>query len=254
MNLQKILAEAQNGQIYSQVAAAFGLDPGETRTAMEGMCPAIVLRLREEAAQNEALLEALAGVLDEGYAGSPLDEPGVLTGGESLSDGQDILQALYRSREAALAELEALAPGVPARQLSDLAAVSATAAVSAIVRAQGVMPVSGVQTAMGGSGGLMSIIVGALVRGVVQAAKRELTSRARKALAPARPTRRKATPKRKATRSGTAKKASSRTATRKTAPRKTSARKTPARKSSTRRRSTISIEDIFGDLLGNKTR
>ena len=241
MSVVDILTQSQDGKLFGQVAAELSLDEGTVRTAMTAICPAILSEVRAAAEDDEGLLETLARHLAVGAVGSVLDDPGVLTGAESVKDGNAILAAVYGSKAGAMEEVKALTSGIPAAKLSKLAAISATAAVSALMQSHSVMPLAGVQRAASAGGGILSVFIDALIKGMVRAATSELNRQVRGAIKPSRTTTRRST---------TAKRA----APRKAAARKTPARKTPARKTGVSRSGShsITIEDIFGSILGRK--
>lgn len=240
MTLNAILEQAQGGRIFAQVGAALGLDEAATRTAMLQICPAIISELKAAAEGDDGLLETLARHLTDGNEGPVLDQPGLLTGAESIKDGNAILGAIYGSKAGAMEEIKLLATGIPAAKLQQLAAVSATAAVSALMQSHAVMPMAGLQRLSGSSGGLLSSFIDALVKGMVRAATNELNRQIRGVVKPTRATARKKAPVK-------------RTAARKTPAKRTPARKTAAAKASPARgKGTISIEDIFGSILGRK--
>jgi hypothetical protein len=222
MTLTAMLAQAQGGRLFAQVAGAIGLDEATTRAAMMEICPAIISELKAAAEGDDSLLETLARHLAEGNEGSVLDDPGVLTGAESIKDGNAILAAIYGSKAGAMEDIKTLVGGVPAAKLSKLAAVSATAAVSALMQSHAITPLAGVHRAAGS--------------GMMRAATSELNRQVRSVVKP-----RKAPAKRTA--------AAKRPAARKTPARKTAARKAPAKRST---QTGITIEDIFGSILGRK--
>ena len=236
MTLTAMLAQAQGGRLFAQVAGAIGLDEATTRTAMMDICPAIISELKAAAEGDDSLLETLARHLAEGNEGSVLDDPGVLTGAESIKDGNAILAAIYGSKAGAMEDIKTLVTGVPAAKLSKLAAVSATAAVSALMQSHAITPLAGVQRAAGSGGGILSVFIDALIKGMVRAATSELNRQVRNVVKP-----RKAPAKRNA--------AAKRAPARKTPARKTPARKAPAKRST---QTGITIEDIFGSILGRK--
>ncbi len=236
MTLTAMLAQAQGGRLFAQVADAIGLDEATTRAAMMDICPAIISELKAAAEGDDSLLETLARHLAEGNEGSVLDDPGVLTGAESIKDGNAILAAIYGSKAGAMEDVKTLVGGVPAAKLSKLAAVSATAAVSALMQSHAITPLAGVQRAAGTGGGILSVFIDALIKGMVRAATSELNRQVRNVVKP-----RKAPAKRNA--------AAKRAPARKTPARKTPARKAPAKRST---QTGITIEDIFGSILGRK--
>lgn len=221
MSLNALLASAQGGSLHAKVASALGVDEKTARSAMDALCPAIAQQMKAAAAADEDLFDDLLSLLEEGSEGSPLEDAEALTGAEARSDGNEILKDIYGSKDKGLKALASLAPGVPAKALAPLAAISATAVVAALTQANQPMALTGAQTAIGG-GGILGSIVEAVVRGVVSEAKRQVSQRT-------------------GVRWGTRRRSSS-TRRRKTTKRKTSS-------SSRKRSSAISLEDIFRSIL-----
>ena len=235
MNLIRMLEAAQGGQLFANVAAVIKADPQATRAAMEALCPAIAQRLLDAASADDGLMQSLVEVLEDGAEGSLLHDADALTGKESIADGEMILEDIYGSTDEAMQALKPLASGISASTLPKLAAISATAVVAALTHAQRPMALAGTQQAIGG-GGLLGTIMDALVKGVVSEATRQIRQRTGIGWGTRRRTSRR------------------KTTTRKTAARKTTARKKAAtRKTSTRGKSSssISIESIIRDILGN---
>ena len=238
MNLIRMLETAQGGQLFANVAAAIKADPLSTRAAMEALCPAIAQQLLDAASADEGLMQSLVEVLEDGAEGSPLQDADALTGKESITDGEMILEDIYGSTDEAMQALKPLASDISTSTLPTLAAISTTAVVAALTQAQMPMTLTGTQQAIGG-GGILGTIMDALVKGVVSEATRQIRQRTGIGWG----TRRRTTRRKAATRKTTARKTTARKKTSKTATRKTSTR----RKTS----SSISIESIIRDMLGN---
>lgn len=177
-----MLEAAQGGTFYANVARATGLDEAEARSAVETLCPAIAAELHSKAKSDEELYDSLLDLLEDNDSDSGLDDPEATTDAEAVADGHAILEDIYGSRNAAIAEFRKAVPDIGEAALPKLAAISATAVVSAIaqsrIKAQGL---TGAMPATGASGGgLLSIILEALMRGLLQGAKRSATPRRRR--------------------------------------------------------------------------
>lgn len=216
MALMTLLAAAQGGQFYAQAAEVLGLGSADCEAAMGQLCPAIAAQLKARAAADGELLDTLLDLLEDNGDGTPLDDPGALTGAEAIADGKAILSDIYGSQKAALAELQPLAGNVPAAKLAQLAAIGATAVLAALAQSNCAgLPLSGAQPAVGGDRGIIGIVVDSLIKGAVSEVSRQL-----------RPKRRR----RSSTRYSTRRRKRSR--------------------STARRRNTSVLEDIFRGILG----
>jgi hypothetical protein len=238
MSLMTMLQSAQGGQAFAQIAQSLDLDVKATEAAMEKLCPAVALKLKARAEEDEDLFQTLLDVIEDGEDASPLDETEGLTGSEAISDGNAILEDIYGSRNKAMVALRAIASDVGERELAKLAPISATAVVAALAKSNRPMAAADMpQTAMGDAKtGIIGTIVGALVTSAVSAAMRELNSAVRRS-----------------TTSYTKSRSRRRTSPSSKKKKKTSTKKSTARKSSSSRRTTTSasIEDIFRDILAN---
>ncbi len=237
-----MLEGAQGGRLFAQVAESLDLDAEQTRRAMARLCPAIALKLKERAAEDDDLFESLLDLIEDGAECSPLEEPEALTDAEAISDGHAILEDVYGSRNAAMVALRSAAQDVPERELARLAPISATAVVAALAQANRPRPMAltsesnqpAPQPASSaiGSEGVIGTLVGAVIAGAVSGIVRELTS-ARRWRGTTGYT--KTRTKRKTTKSRTSKSRSSRSSKSRT----------------TAANSRNGIEDIFRDILGN---
>jgi hypothetical protein len=224
MSLMSMLEQAQGGALFAAVGKATGLAEAEARSAMGALCPAIAAELHAKAEKDEELYDSLLDLLEDNDSDSGLDDPEAVTDSEAVADGHAILEDVYGSRNAAVAAFREIAPDVDEAVLPKLGAISATAVLSAVaqsrLQAQGL---AGVQPAAGGGGGgLLSIILEALMRGLMQGAKRSVTPRRRR--------------RRRSYGSYYSRRRS--------------------RRSTTRRRRTkrTPLEDIFGEILGTRRR
>lgn len=235
MSVTTMLAAAQGGKLYDQVAESLDVGAAETRRAMEKLCPAIARQLKDAAEEDDDLFDTLLDLINDGEGTSPLDEPGALTDAEAISDGNAVLDDVYGSRNEAMVALRKVTPDLAERELAKLAPISAVAVVAALAQANQPMALTQAQPAAsmdsGLGGGVIGTIIGSVIAGAVTGLIREVTSsknwRGTTSYTKTR-TRRP---------SGSKTKAKTRTKTQ-------TQRTTPAGKS-------ISVEDIFRDILGN---
>lgn len=220
MALLDILAQAQGGAFYANAGQAVGIPPDKARAALDALCPAIAVKLRHTA-ENEETLDALLEIIEDGDGDAFLDDPALIGDPEVAKDGNAILADVYGTKTSALKEAQALAPGLDKKALAALTAIAASSVVAALARSQRqstMMPAMGVQQAAGsGGGGILGTIVSAVLEGAIKGAVRELTPK----------------PKRRRTSYATARRRKSKTKTR------------------TRRTARPSLDSIFRDILGS---
>ncbi len=177
-----MLEAAQGGGLFATVAGAMGLSEGETRAAMGRLCPAIAEQMRVKAESDEDLYDSLLDLLEDNDSDSGLDNAEAMTDAEAISDGQAILEDVYGSRNTAVSAFRVLAPEVSEQMLPKLGAISATAVLSAI--AQGRMQaqsLTGAQTAAStAGGGILAVILQAIIKGFMQSARRSVAPRRRR--------------------------------------------------------------------------
>jgi hypothetical protein len=235
MNLMAMLERAQAGRLFAAIAESLDLDEAQTREAMTALCPAIARQLKAEAAEDDGLFQSLLDLIADGAESSPLEETDAVTGEEAVRDGNAILLDIYGTRNSAMVALRKVAAGVPERELTKLAPISATAVVAALAQANKPMALSGalpVSQASGGSG-IIGTIVGAVLTGAVQGMVRELTSSRRW----------------RSTTGYTRSRSKRKTASSRT--KSTAKRKTGGPAAARNRKTSASIEDIFRDILGD---
>lgn len=228
MSLMSMLDRAQAGRLFAHVAESVDLDEAQTRSAMGRLCPAIAERLHARAAEDDELFQSLLDLIADNGAGSPLEDGESLTNDEAVSDGNAILDDVFGSRSAAMAALRAVDASLPERELAKLAPISATAVVAALAAANKPLALAAAEpmpAAGAASGqGFFGALVAAIVAGIVSALGRELTSSTR---------RRRST--------GYARSRS----------RRRTATTSRGRAAPRRRTASVSVEDVFRDILGN---
>ena len=212
MTLMSILATSDNGNYFSNVAQACSMSAGDAKSTLERLCPAIVAQLKAKAQSDNDSFEALLDLLDEG------DDLNGLTDGEAIADGNAVLDDLYGSTPAALAEMKKFAPGLSDVQYENISAIAATSVLAVLAKSYATpVTLAGSTGDAPQGGGILATIIAALIKGLLQGVRSQLA------------------PKRSRRRSYT-----SYFGTR---------RKTTRRR---RRAKTPTLEDIFGQILTGK--
>ncbi len=213
MAILDLLEAAQGGAFFQNVAAATGLDVLSAEKAIAAFAPAIAEKLKAKAAADPAAFENLLQLLEDGD-GSDINDPDAISGAEAVSDGREILEDLYGSPTAAQKVLAKLAPELDTAAVAKLGAISATSVLAALSASNVQTLTSDAAPAASVGGGLMSVIIAAIVKGFMQSAERQLAPRRR---------RRRYTSY-------------------------TGRRRAPVR----RRRRSIGVDDIFREILGGR--
>ena len=182
MSITQILAAAQGGRFFDNVAAATGLDVASAEKAVSAFAPAIAAKLKDKAAHDPETFEQLLDLLEDGD-GNDLNDPDAISSSEAVSDGREILEDLYGSASSAQTALGKLAPSLDTAAVAKLGAISATSVLAALSASSSVHGLSSnTQQAAdtGGGGGLLSIIIAAVLKGFMQSAQRQLAPRRRR--------------------------------------------------------------------------
>jgi hypothetical protein len=213
MTLMSILAASENGNYFDGVARACNMSANEAKSVLERLCPAIAAQLKAKALSDNNAFEALLDLLDEG------DDLDGLTDAEAIEDGKAVLEDLYGSPAATLAEMKRLAPGLSDTQYENISAIGATSVLAVLAKSHAAPATLASSTGeVPQGGGLLATIISAIIKGLLQGARSQLT------------------PRRRRRRSY-----SSYFGTRR--------RKTTRRK---RRATTPTLDDIFGQILGTR--
>ena len=176
MALIDMLASAQGGAFFANVAAATGLGAAETKSAFAAIGPAIAGQLKDKAEADPQAFEDLLDLLEDG-GDADLDNPTAMTDVEAVADGNAILADIYGSRNTAIVDMRKLAGNVAEAPLEKLAAIAATAVLAVLARSHATaQPLA----AADAGGGLLGTIVSALVKGAVQGVVRQLAPRRRR--------------------------------------------------------------------------
>ena len=178
MAILDILEAAQGGAFFKNVAAATGLDATSAERAIGAFAPVIAAKLKDKAASYPAAFENLLDLLEDGD-GSDLNDPDAITGSEAVSDGREILEDLYGSPSAAQSALGKLAPDLDTAAVAKLGAISATSVLAAL-SASNAQTLSSDAAPAASSGGFMSVLIAALLKGFMQSAQRQLAPKRRR--------------------------------------------------------------------------
>lgn len=209
-----ILAAAQNGSYFENVAKACDISASEAKSNLEKLCPAIARQLQSKSQNDYEMLEALLDLLDEGGGNANLDN---LTDFEAIADGNAVLENIYGSPANAMAEMKTLAPSLGEDACGKISAIAATSVLAALAKTYSKpATLAAVSDPAPHGGGLLATIISAIVKGLLQGLARQLARRRR---------RRRSYSDYFGTR---------------------------RRRTTRRRRSTVSLDDIFGEILGTR--
>ena len=183
------ITSAGNGAQLAALATAAGLRTEELAALLRKQVPEVALRIHARAADDEAELDAIFDILEDGEAVRYLADPRYLTSRAAVADGEDILAHLYGSLDKARATIrdEDIPEGVSRTQAERLLTWAATLTVAAmseryqreVAPALGLMG-GGVTAASGASGGLLATVLNALLQGLVRGLRDALLPRRRR--------------------------------------------------------------------------
>jgi hypothetical protein len=175
MTLMSILATSDNGNYFAGVARVCNMSAGEAKSVLERLCPAIAAQLKSKMQSDNNAFEALLDLLDEG---GDLDG---LTESEAIEDGKAVLDDLYGSSPAALAEMKKLAPGLSDAQYENISAIAATSVLAVLAKSYATpVTLAGSTGEAPQGGGILATIIAALIKGLLQGARSQLAPRRRR--------------------------------------------------------------------------
>ncbi|HHN72750.1 MAG TPA: hypothetical protein ENK13_01545 [Thermopetrobacter sp.] len=184
------ISAANDGAQLAALATAAGLTPEALATLLRKQVPEVALRIHARATDDEAELDAIFDILEDGEAARYLADPRYLTSRAAVADGEDILAHLYGSLDKARAAIrdEDIPEGVSRQQAERLFTYAATLAVAAmseryqqeVAPALGLMGTDALAASGRASGGLLSMLIAALVQGIVRALRNALLPRRRR--------------------------------------------------------------------------
>ena len=182
MELVEHVITANGGRQVAAIAAAAGISPQEMERLLHLQVPVIAARIRERAADDEAELEAVFDLLEDGEAEEYLQKEREITTRDAIADGEDILEHLYGSLEAARATTpvpEGMSSELAAR-LMTFSAVLTVAAMTRRYRTEVLPAMSAAASSEGDGGGLLALLVSALIDGLIKGLSRALLPRRRR--------------------------------------------------------------------------
>ena len=159
MNLLETILNQQNGAAVRQIEDKFGLEPGQSRSALAALVPALAVGL-ERNAQSAGGLQDLLGALATGGHEQYVEDPTTLDLPETIDDGNGILSHVFGSKDVSrqVASRAAAQTGLRADLLKRMLPIVATLVMGTLARktSQTGAP------AAAGAGGLMGLLGGAL--------------------------------------------------------------------------------------------
>jgi hypothetical protein len=175
MTLMSILATSDNGNYFGNVARACSMSAGDAKSALEWLCPAIARQLQAKMQSDNNAFEALLDLLDEG------DDLNGLTDGEAIADGKAVLEDLYGSPAAALAEMKKLVPGLSDSQYENISAIAATSVLAVLAKSYATpVTLAGSTGEAPQGGGILATLIAALIKGLLQGLRSQLAPRRRR--------------------------------------------------------------------------
>lgn len=203
MGLMDILRAAQGGEFFANAGRAVGIDPTTAERTLGKMGLAITAQLRKRAEDPDAF-EGLLDLLEDGHGDAFLDDSNFMDDPELMSDGEIVLADIYGSAAAAMRALSIPADDAEMQRLAAIAASAVLAALARNYRQPQPQSLMGAERAQGDGeeqGGILASIVSAIVKGAVQEATRQFSPkrRRRRSISSYFGTRKKRTTRRKRT-------------------------------------------------------
>jgi hypothetical protein len=175
MTMMSILTASGDGNYFDGVAQACNMSAGEAKSVLERLCPAIAVKLKSRAQSDNDSFEALLDLLDEG------DDLNGLTDAEAIAEGKAVLDDLYGSAAAALAEMKRLAPGLDDTQYENISAIGATSVLAVLAKSYATpATLAGSTGEAPQGGGILATIIAAIIKGLLQGARSQLAPRRRR--------------------------------------------------------------------------
>jgi hypothetical protein len=179
VSINQLLGATEGGRFHANAAQAAGVSETLARAASVKMAPAIAKQLKDHASRDPDAFDRLLDLIEEGDA-SELAHEGALTDADAQNDGAEILAEIYGSAQGAEASLCGLAGKVGKAGCFTLACINATAVLAALSAVNAPKLAQSAAQAGGSGGGFLSILLSALVKGLLQGAARQLAPRRRR--------------------------------------------------------------------------
>ncbi|MDP9138438.1 MAG: DUF937 domain-containing protein [Pseudomonadota bacterium] len=190
MTLGQALDSAQRGNLFEKLARMSGLPPSDCRAALAGLGPGIAARI-EESARDPKRFDELLDMLEDNEGDLLLD--GDLESRDTEQDGQGVLASAYGSEHAARAEAVKTAKALRLLEEAVVRLMPVAAALVLAVLAKrhkelaGPLPEEEADAAPAAqpagsarSGGVMSVLVGAIGAGIARAVANRFLPRRRR--------------------------------------------------------------------------
>lgn len=97
MSLLEQLLGGQNGAAVTQISRQLGLDPSQTKSALDALLPTVAAGFQRNAAASPQGLEGLLGALTGAGAARYVDDPSQLAA--AAGDGNSILGQIFGSKD-----------------------------------------------------------------------------------------------------------------------------------------------------------
>lgn len=165
MNILDAIMQAQGGQMTQALGQRFGLDSGQTQSALEALLPALAGAVSQNV-QQPGGLDALMGALGSGQHARYLDDPAAVGDPTTTQDGNGILGHLFGSPEVSreVASRASAQTGIGSDLLKQMLPVVAAMMMGGLSR--GAAGGGGAQAADGGLGGALSGALGNAMGGM----------------------------------------------------------------------------------------
>ncbi|MCX6609174.1 MAG: DUF937 domain-containing protein [Acidobacteria bacterium] len=137
MDLLQMIMSAQGGGAVQHLSQRFGLDEGQTASALEHLVPALMGGMQQNVQSGG--LEGLLGMLGGGNASQILDNPEAVHEPETTETGNSLLGQLLGSKEVSrsVASEASANTGIGADILKQMLPVVATMVMSGMSKQQG---------------------------------------------------------------------------------------------------------------------
>jgi len=177
-SLMNMLARAQNGNYFTNVAKVCGMDTATAEACLEKLCPAIARQLKTKAEGNAQAFESLLDLLDEGGDSADLESADAMMGAEAISGGKAVLADVFGALPAAVAAMKQLARAIDNGSVVRFSAIAASSVLAGLSKTHGApMPLAGDTQH---SGGILGAIISAVVTDASQGVVRQLAPQRRR--------------------------------------------------------------------------
>ena len=135
MNILEAILNAQGGSAAREAGRSVGLSQDQTTAALSALVPALAAGLHKNATQQGGL-DALIGALSGGSHARYVDQPSMLGGQETVTDGNSILGHILGSKDMsrAVATQAAAQTGIGADVLKKLLPIAATLVMGSLAK------------------------------------------------------------------------------------------------------------------------